>query len=204
FRGDQSESSFASTGEVTLDTLGGIGRSINVLMFDAVDSPSTVTIGTTYAPKLGVYLGGLGELTLVDIRPATAPYFDTAEADLTVGLFAVVAPGAASVTLSAGVDAFGNETSSDSTLTIAAGSAVVSSLSSTDAITLNSTDIKIDTGFFAATVGLSHNPGQPATPVAGGVVIRSPDKDQPIIVGDAAGTGLILSNAELAHIFTVA
>jgi sugar lactone lactonase YvrE len=204
FRGNAPDPSIASTGHVTLDTLGSVGVRFGPVVFDAVATPSTVTIGATYAPASGVYMGGLGALTLGDIRTANSLLVVTAEADLTVGTFAVVDTGTAPVTLSAGVDYFGHETSSDSALAIAAGAAVVSSLSSTDAITLISTDIEIDTGFLAATVGLSHVVGQPPVPVAGGVVIHSPDNDQPIIVGAASGTGLVLSNAELDHIFTVA
>src|SRR5262249_41733563 len=41
-------------------------------------------------------------------------------------------------------------------------------------------------------------------PTAGGVVIRTAQPNQPIRVGTSTGTGLTLSNAELAQIFTTA
>src|SRR5262249_12558301 len=44
----------------------------------------------------------------------------------------------------------------------------------------------------------------PPIPAAGGVVIRTAQPDQPITVGATSGTGVNLSNAELAQIVTTA
>src|SRR5262249_6423750 len=74
--------SLASSGQVSLDTAGGIGVSGHRVLFDATATPSAVSVGTTTAPAGGVYLGGLGALTLGDARTRTAPLDASAAADL--------------------------------------------------------------------------------------------------------------------------
>ena len=58
----------ATTGLVTLNTTGPIGTSTNRIQFDAANTPSSVVIGGKKQPGSGVFLGGLGNLTLGAIR----------------------------------------------------------------------------------------------------------------------------------------
>ena len=174
------------------------------MTFDVVDTPAGVTVGETYAPTIGVYLAGIGALTLDGVHTAGRALVVTADFNLTVVPFAVVDTGAGTFFLAAGAEVFGVTTVPDGVLTIAAGVVLVSSNSSEDAISLYGSDIEIDTGVDPATIGLSHVVGQPPVPLAGGVVFDPAASGIPINVGAASGTGLHLSNAELARVFTTA
>ena len=202
--GDGSTATFVSTGQVTLDTFGGIGSGSGSLVFDAAESPAAVTVGEINAPTLAVNLSGMGALTLAGVHTADAPFSATADTDLTVAPFAVVDTGTGTLNLTAAADIFGGANLGGGVLTIAAGAAIVSANSGEEAITLSGDDIEINAGDFPATVGLSHVMGQPPVPVAGGVVIENSQTSQPILIGDDSGTGLSLSDAELKRIFTVA
>ena len=95
----------ATTGQVTLDTLGGVGSSGNPIVFDATQTPASVVVGDTTAPGSGVYLAGLGALTLGEIRAQSARVDVTAAAALTaVGAISAgnVNLTAAAVTVNAG------------------------------------------------------------------------------------------------------
>ena len=194
----------ATTGNVTLDSFGGIGNSVDAVAFDVADTPAGVTVGASFASTIGVYLAGIGALTLDNVYTANAPVVVTADFNLTVVPNAIVDSGAGILSLSAAAAVFGSTTVPDGVLTISAGVVLVSSNSSADAITLLGSDIEIDTGVAPATIGLSHTVGQPPTPVAGGVVFGIADADIPISVGTATGNGLFISNAELARVFTTA
>src|SRR5262249_61140985 len=66
--------------------------------------------------------------------------------------------------------------------------------------------VELDIGPDPALVGAHRGTpsGSAPSPASGGVVIRTAQADQPINVGAESGTGLALSNAELAQIFTTA
>src|SRR5262249_21705416 len=71
--GGGARAALASSGPVSLDTAGGVGSSSSRLLFDAAQTPSRVAVGDAVAPSGGVYLGGLGALTLGDVHIANAP-----------------------------------------------------------------------------------------------------------------------------------
>jgi DNA-binding beta-propeller fold protein YncE len=147
-------SSLATTGQVSLDTTGGIGTRASRILFDAVDTPAAATIGDTSAPAAGAYLGGLGNLTLGSVNTANSPLDVTAALDLTVAPNTVLETGTGTLLLAAGISTDGTSPSgSDGVLTIAAGADVVSADTAEDAITLRGADINIATGANPAIVG---------------------------------------------------
>ena len=81
------------------------------MTFDVVGTPAGVTVGATFASTVGVYLAGMGALTLDDVYTANAPLVVTADFNLTVVPIAVVDTGAGMLSLSAGADAFGSRQS---------------------------------------------------------------------------------------------
>ncbi len=54
----------ATTATVTLDTFGSIGNNTNPIQFDSTNTPSSVVIGDVDEPQTGIFLNGLGALTL--------------------------------------------------------------------------------------------------------------------------------------------
>src|SRR5262249_47878353 len=127
----------------------------------------------------GVYLGGLGALTLAGVRTAAAPLDVTAAAGLTVapdaqlltgaGTIALTAAagltmaqgallmtGTGTISLAAGGNADGTGSTGGGTLSIGAGATVVSDDAGGDAITLRGSDVDIATGANAALVGAHH------------------------------------------------
>jgi sugar lactone lactonase YvrE len=77
--GDHSAPSIASSGQVSLDTTGGIGTAADPVGFQALATPTALTVGTTRVPGRGVYLSGQGTLTLGDVHTANlAPLAVTA------------------------------------------------------------------------------------------------------------------------------
>src|SRR5262249_31460493 len=141
--GDDINPSIASSGQVSLDTNGGIGTAADPVGFEAMATPTAVTVGSTPAPVGGVSLSGQGSLTLGDVQPATlAPLVVTA-GDLTVA-----------DTLSAG-----DTSLSALTLTVDAGASVTAGAGHTLAVradtlnllgTLSASDISL--GALALTV----------------------------------------------------
>ena len=150
--GGGTAASIASTGQVILDTSGGIGSSTGRVLFDAAATPARVIVGTTGAPGRGVYLGGLGALTLGGVH-TNAPLDVTAVGDLTLASFASVETGTGTIALAAGVNADGTVSSGGGTLTIAAGATVESDNTGTSAITLRGSHLAIDTSSNPAVVG---------------------------------------------------
>ena len=157
--------SLASTGLVTLDTPAGIGASDHRILFDAMATPAAVTVGASRAPGGAVYLGGLGALTLGDVRTADAPLDVTAVAGLTVAPRAQLDTGASTISLAAGVNPDGTGSSTGGKLTIAAGASVASANAGSDAITLRGSDIDIATGANPALIG-AHRVVDSTTPTA--------------------------------------
>jgi sugar lactone lactonase YvrE len=109
--GADAHPSLASSGQVSLDTPGAIGSSGHRVLFDAADTPTVVTVGIASAPAGDVYLGGLGRLTLGDVRTANAPLDVTAAAGLTVAPHAQLETGTGKITLAAGVNPDGTGSS---------------------------------------------------------------------------------------------
>ena len=155
-------SSLATSGQVSLDTTGGIGTSTNRVLFDAEATPASVTIGSASPPGAGVYLGGLGSLTLGGVTTANSPLDVTAAVDLTVAPNVVLESGTATLALAAGINPDGSSASAG-VLSIAAGADVVSEDSGDDAITLSGTDINIATGVNPAIVGAHRTQSNPTT-----------------------------------------
>ena len=84
-----------------------------------------MTIGSASPPGAGVYLGGLGSLTLGAVTTVNSPLDVTAAADLTVPTDDVLETGTGTLSLSAGINPDGSSASAG-VLTIAAGAEVVS------------------------------------------------------------------------------
>ena len=101
-------SSLATTGQVSLDTSGGIGTGTSRVLFDAAATPASVTIGANSPPGAGVYLGGLGSLTLGDVTTADSPLDVTAARDLTAAPNAVLETGTGTLSLAAGINPDGS------------------------------------------------------------------------------------------------
>src|SRR5262249_48752202 len=150
-----------STGRVSFDTPGGVGAAAHRITFDA--TPASVAVGGATAPAGGAYLGGLGALTLGDVRTANAPLDVTAAAGRPVAPNALIDTGRGTIALAAGVNGEGTGNSSG-TLRIAGGATVVSDNAGADAITLRGADLDISTGASPAVVGARRG-----VPAAGGV-----------------------------------
>ena len=201
-------SSLATTGQVSLNTTGGIGTGSQRILFDAAATPASVAIGSTSAPSVGAYLGGLGSLTLGGVSTANSPLDVTAALNLTVAPSVVLETGTGTLALAAGVNPDGTGGNAG-VLSIDAGAVVTSQASEDNSITLRGTDINIATGANPAIVTANPsalNPTATTTPVAsaGGVVLRTAQAGEPISIGATFGAGLILSDAELAQLFTSA
>ena len=201
-------SSLATTGQVSLNTTGGIGTVSQRILFDAAATPASVAIGSTSAPSVGAYLGGLGSLTLGGVSTANSPLDVTAALNLTVAPSVVLETGTGTLALAAGVNPDGSGGSAG-VLSIDAGAVVASDASEDNTITLRGTDINIATGANPAIVTANPsalNSTATTTPVAsaGGVVLRTAQAGEPISIGATFGAGLILSDAELAQLFTSA
>jgi hypothetical protein len=191
-------SSIASTGQVTLDAGGDVGASGHRILFDAGATPTDVWVGIGgHLTEGAVYLGGLGNLTLARTVTANELLDVTAAGNLIVDINALIRTGAGTVALAAGVNPDGTASSTGGVLSLASAATVASSNAGGSAITLRGSDIDIDTGTSPAAVGDKGGP-------PGGVVVRTARTEQPISVGAATGTGLSLSNAELARILTTA
>jgi hypothetical protein len=119
-----STADIATTGLATLNTSGVIGSSGDPLQFDAVEVPSSVVVGSTQHPS-GIYLTGLGSLTLGKITGANATLSVIAKTGLTLAAKAVLSTGNGPITLSAGSGG------------IAAGAG--SDIATTNVLTLNTT-----------------------------------------------------------------
>ena len=116
----------ATSGQVTLDSAGGVGSSDSRLMFDGSATPSSVIVGATSSVGGGVFMGGLGGLTLGDIQTANAPLDVIAEADLAVAPGAMISTGTGTIALAAGVFNSGLGTLGGGVLAIGSGATVVS------------------------------------------------------------------------------
>ena len=97
-------SSLATTGQVSLNTTGGIGTGSQRILFDAAATPASVAIGSTSTPSVGAYLGGLGSLTLGGVSTANSPLDVTAALNLTVAPSVVLETGTGTLALAAGVN----------------------------------------------------------------------------------------------------
>jgi ligand-binding sensor domain-containing protein len=117
----------ASTGTVTLNTTGFIGSAGNLVQFDAVYVPASVVVGSTQEPS-GIYLDGLGSLTLGNLSGATATLDVTAVKTLILANNAVLNAGGGNVNLSAGTGGItantGSEIATKGTVALDAGGAI--------------------------------------------------------------------------------
>ena len=163
--GSDTTVAIGSSGEVSLNTKGGIGSSDHRIVFDATQTPAGVVVGDTSAPGSGVYLSALGALTLGDISTTNAPLNVTAAAALTVAANALLDTGTGTISLAADVNADGTGNTNSGTLSIASGATVVTDNASTSAITLRGAAIAIDTGPDPAVVG-SRGDALSTTPTA--------------------------------------
>ncbi len=84
---------------VTLDTSGGIGSGSNHIQFGATATPGAVIVGSVTAPGGGVFLDGLGALTLGLVTTSNTALDVTAGGTLTVT--GAIAVGSGAVTLTA-------------------------------------------------------------------------------------------------------
>src|SRR5262249_34897781 len=84
------------TGRAALAPAGGVGSAAHRVPFDATP-PAAVVVGSSSAPGGGVYLGGLGSLTLGDVRTANAPLDVTAAAALAVATNATLDTGCGTI-----------------------------------------------------------------------------------------------------------
>ncbi len=201
---DSGGDGLATAGPVTLDTVGGIGTASGRILFDAAATPASIAIGGTTAPDARVYLGGLGSLILGGVHTTNAALDVTAAANLNVAPGVMLETGLGSLALAAGTNPDGTASLGGGTLAIGSESVVASTDTGADAIGLRGTAIDIDTSFFPAIIGSLPAKGGGFTPSAGGVVLRGARSDETISVGPTTGTGLDLSDAELAQIFTIA
>jgi sugar lactone lactonase YvrE len=201
--GDDDTLTFYASGPVVLDATGPIGTSVAPVSVDSDGAPIALTVGTTNAPSGGVYISAIGALILSDVQTDNAPIVITASAPLTVESGAIIDAGSGTILLEAGT---GPVQSGQGLLTLTPGSAVVSSSTDNDAITLIATDLSIALGADPATVGLNRGVGTSPVPVAGGVVITAEHGVDRINVGNVGGTepGLTITPEELAQIFTIA
>src|SRR5262249_20380355 len=124
-----------------LDPPGAIAARGQPLLSDGADTPAAVTVGTVSTPAGGAWLGGLGALTLGDVRTADAPLDVTAATGLTVAPHALLDTGTGKISLAAG-----------GVLAIGSGATVVSANAGSDAITLRGSDVDIATGAHPAVV----------------------------------------------------
>jgi DNA-binding beta-propeller fold protein YncE len=153
--GTNTTAEIATTGAVSLDTTGGIGSSTNRIQFDSAATPSSVVIGAADVPGGGVFLDGLGNLTLGSVTTANAILDVTARGNLAVAANAAVTTGTGAIML--GADLKPDETGDDGvgTLTIAAGATVTSSDPAANSITLRGADMDIQAGSSVAALGVS-------------------------------------------------
>jgi hypothetical protein len=156
---DNGSGSIAATGTVTLNTSGAIGSSTNRIQFDATGTPAAVVVGNVLQPS-GVYLAGLGDLTLneVNMSGANGNLDATALGNLTVAAGATIDTGSGTISLAADTFANGSGYTGRGThgvLSIGAGAAVDSSNTSASGITLRGADVNIATGSDPAVVGAS-------------------------------------------------
>ena len=161
--GSDTTADIATTGQVTLNTPGGVGSSAHRVVFAATQTPAGVVVGDTSAPRSGVYLSGLGALTLDDIGTTNAPLDVTAAATLTVARQALLDTGSGTISLAADVNTDGTANSNRGTLAIASGATVVTDNASKSAITLRGATIAIDTGPAPAVVGARRDTTPTAT-----------------------------------------
>jgi hypothetical protein len=117
----------ASTGTVTLNTTGPIGAGANFVQFDAVSVPASVVVGSTQEPS-GIYLGGLGSLTLGSVMGANATLDVIAANTLLLASTALLNVGGGNVYLTAGAGGITAQTGSDiattGTVTLNTGGAI--------------------------------------------------------------------------------
>src|SRR5262249_41978657 len=141
--GSVTSPSIAATGQVSLDTTGGIGASNHPVLFDAVATPAAGAVGTTTPPGGGAYISALGALSLGNSHTATALPEVTASAGLTLAPDALIDTGTGTISLAAGVNPDGMGSSTGGKLVIAGGATVVSDNAGSTAITLRGSDIDI-------------------------------------------------------------
>ena len=164
--GSDTTAAIGSSGQVTLNTKGGVGSSAHRVVFDAAQTPSAVVVGDTSAPGSGVYLSGLGALTLEDVATTSAPLDVTAAAGLTVAANALLDTGTGTISLAADVNVDGTGNSNSGALSIASGATVLSVNARKSAITLRGATIVINTGPAPAVVVGARRAGLPSTPSA--------------------------------------
>jgi sugar lactone lactonase YvrE len=136
----------ATAGIVTLNTSGAVGSAANRVQFDGTASPSAVVIGNTNAPGGGVYLDGLGNLTLGSVTTSNAALDVTARGNLVVTAGATVSAGTGTVSLGADLKADGTGDDGSGALTIATGATVNSTNTGANGITLRGADMDIQPG----------------------------------------------------------
>jgi sugar lactone lactonase YvrE len=117
----------ASTGTVTLNTKGPIGSAGNRVQFDAVNAPASVVVGSTQKPS-GIYLDGLGSLTLGNVTAGMATLDVIAANALILANSAVLNVGSGDVNLSAGAGGItanpGSDIATTGTVTLNTGGAI--------------------------------------------------------------------------------
>jgi hypothetical protein len=143
---DSAPGEIASNGVVTLDTSGPIGSSSNRLQFDATATPSQIIVGSVTQPT-GIYLAGLGNLNLGNVSSVAnnGPLDVTALGNITVLAGATLDTGTGTTSLAADTSAAGAGDDGTGTLSIGAGATVISTNTTTSAITLRGADINLST-----------------------------------------------------------
>jgi hypothetical protein len=141
---------------VTLNTTGPIGAAGSPIQFadDANSAQQVVQIGSSNEPS-GVFLDGLGSLTLGEILGATtsAQIDVTARDNLVVAPGAIVDSGTNTLSLGADLNADGMGDDGAGALSIGAGAVVDSTNPTSNAITLRGANVNIDTSAHPAIVG---------------------------------------------------
>lgn len=150
--------SLSTTVPITLDTAAGIGTSSARVVLDGAATFALLTIGGTTVPGGGVYLGGLGGVTLGDIRTADAPLDVNGAMFVAVSPAATIDTGSGTLSLAAGVNPDGSPASGPGVIGVENGATVVSRNTGPDAITLRGADIEIATGAGGAYVGALPSP----------------------------------------------
>jgi hypothetical protein len=179
----------ATAGAVVFSTPGPIGSATSRIQFDPA-GPPLVAVDTSAQTPRGVYLDGLGSLSLGSISAVTGTSIDvTARGNLTVAPGATVTATGALLSLAADVKLDGTGDDGNGTLAVSAGATVPGS-----AISLRGADMTLATGTRPAVVS--------ATGFPGSISIRSSLPARPISLGaaDNAVAGINLTAAELADL----
>jgi sugar lactone lactonase YvrE len=151
---------------VTLAADGPIGAASNRIQL--ADNPDATRQNVIVSDDSGggVYLDGLGSLTLGDIESG-GPIDVTARRDLTVAPGATIDSGASTLCLGADLNADGTGYGGLGALFIDAGTTVTSSDSAANAITLRGADVHIDTSANPAVVGATPQDSAPTATFGG-------------------------------------